>query len=173
MSLLNTSNPQALQYFLTETLFDVGMNLPVPQQPEVSVPQPAPAEIPHLGMNQKKILFIVSRQESSFFSKEAELAFLKTLQALRLELDDVAVINLQQLGQPPLFFERIRKKFEPRSCIFLGAEPREAGLEAFADHLWKEEQGLRFLKSYGFEEMLTDKQKKRMFWEAIKLINLS
>lgn len=148
------------------------MDLPVSQEPELSPAEKPPAEIPYFGKNAKNILFVVSNKDGLFFSKEAELAFLKTMQALKLDLSDVAVINLQQLEQP-VFFERIRKKFEPVSCIFLGCEPAEAGLQAFADHLWKEEGGVRYLKSYGFEEMLTDKQKKRMFWDAIKLMNLS
>jgi hypothetical protein len=172
MSLLNTSHPRALQSFLTETLFDVGMNPPQPVQVEVPVPLSPPKEIPYYGKNGKNILFLVSRKDHAFFSEAAELAFLKTLQALQLELNDVAVVNLQQADQP-LFFEPIRKQFEPRFCVFLGAEPTEAGLEGFADHLWTEERGVRFLKSYSFEEMLTDKQKKRMFWDAIKLIKQS
>lgn len=171
MSLLNTSHPQALQYFLTETLFNVGMDLAAVPEPMVLAPAKPLPEIPYYGGNAKNILFVVSNQDGLFFSEQAELAFLKTMQALKLDLNDVAVINLHPLEQP-VFFERIRIKFEPRSCIFLGAEPIEAGLEAFADHLWKEEGAVRFLKSYSFEEMLTDKQKKRIFWDAIQLISL-
>lgn len=170
MSLLNTSHPQALQYFLTETLFDVGMDQPAMHQPEVMAPTKPPAEIACYGENGKNILFVVSNSAFDFFSDEAELAFLKTLQALKLDLNDVAVINVSQL-EAPVFFERIRQTFKPRFCIFLGAGPVEAGLETFADHIWKEQDAVRFLKSHSFEEMLTDKLKKRMFWDAIKLIS--
>jgi len=172
MSLLNTSHPQALQHFLTETLFDVGMDPAASPEPIVSAPASQLTEIPYYGGNAKNILFIVSDKDGLFFSEQAELAFLKTMQALKLELKDIAVLNLHLLEQP-VIFENIRVKFEPQSCIFLGAEPAEAGLEAFANHLWKDEGGVRFLKSFSFEEMLSDNQKKRMFWDAIKLIDLS
>lgn len=171
MSLLNTSNPRALLYFLTETLFDVGMDLPLPSESVASHPAKPAVEISFFGGNEKNILFVVANQDDLFFSREAELAFLKTMNALNLDLNDVAVINLHKLDRP-VFFERIRKKFLPKSCIFLGSEPAEAGLNAMAAHLWKEENGVRLLKSYAFEEMLTDKQKKRMFWDAIKLLKL-
>lgn len=172
MSLLNTSHPQALQYFLTETLFDVGMDQPAVHQPDDSAPAKPPAEIAYYGKNGKNILFVVSNSAGPYFSGEAELAFLKTLQALKLDVNDVAVINVSQL-EAPVVFERIRQKFEPRFCIFLGTDPVQTGLETFADHIWKEQDAVRFLKSYSFEEMLTDKLKKRMFWDAIKLISPS
>jgi len=181
MSPLNTSNPLALQVLMSETIFDIG--LPIPSVDDVSLdislaqkdnsPVQKEPEITFktYGGNNKNILFVISDNNNEFLSVDAEIAFMKILRALKLELDDVIMFNYNQFdaGLP---FEKIKEKLNPRNCIFLGAEPNLLGVENCAENILKVEDNVQFLYSYGFEEMLRDTEKKRLFWDAIKLMGL-
>lgn len=122
------------------------------------------------GDHKRNILFIVDQPGVQFFSKEAELAFLKTLEALKMALDDVAVINIAPLDQS-IDFERIQKELAPVYWIFLGSDPTNVKLGEYPDNIWSKIGESQILKTYSFDEMLTDVVKKKAFWSAVKLIS--
>lgn len=122
------------------------------------------------GDHKRNILFIVDQPGVQFFSKEAELAFLKTLEALKMALDDVAVINIAPLDQS-IDFERIQKELAPVYWIFLGSDPTNVKLGEYPDNIWSKMGESQILKTYSFDEMLTDVVKKKAFWSAVKLIS--
>ncbi len=169
MSLLNTTNPIAIRALMSETIFGIE-SLDQDAILEEPILDAAPTEITIMGGNRRNVLFITGNASNPFFSKEAELAFMKTLGALKLDLEDVAVVNSAEergLGS----FERLKDKLEPRICVFLGLNPQKLGLNTFALNILGREGDIEILYSFSFEEMLTDTGKKKMFWEAIKLMN--
>lgn len=167
MSLLNTKNPRAIQSLMTETIFDIGFT----QTKEVATNNAEPAPSLKLyGDNKRNILFIVDSPTEQFFSKEAELAFLKTLGALQLALDDVSVINVATLDQQ-VDFTFVQKELAPAYCVFLGANPIDLQLNEYPENIWSNEGDSEVLKTYSFDEMLTDANKKKLFWNAVKLMN--
>lgn len=168
MSTLNTLNPASLQVLMSETIFDIGFS-PVPSSEEPDAVVEPTMMFKTFGNNNKNILFIISDINHEFFHQETELAFIKTLKALKLELDDVAVINCTESASRK--FDKIKGELKPRLCIFLGLDPKELGLENCAINIWNKEESIQLLYSYSFDEMLMSVQKKRDFWDAIKLIN--
>jgi len=168
MSLLNTTNPIALQAFMSETIF--GMDMTKNEVEEEALIEKEPDIIINsLGANKKNILFIVDDLNNDFFSKDAELAFIKTLGALKLAIDDVAVINYKRIGES-ITFDQIKEEFTPKACVFLGSSPARLNLN-FAENIITNNKDIQFLNSFSFEEMLTEATKKRMFWDAIKLMS--
>lgn len=179
MSPLNTNNPIALQVLMSDTVFDLDFPEKTVQKLEErpvdlveNWVESAVNEvvIKSLGDNQKNILFIVDEEQHEFFSKDAELAFVKTLNALKLNLPDVAVINDKQPGIKQSF-DRIKADFSPKVCVFLGSDPKGLGFENLAENIWANEGGIQFLNSFSFENMLYDVGMKRVFWDAIKLMS--
>jgi len=168
MSLLNTTNPIALQAFMSETIFGMDMSKNEVKE-EVLIEKEPDIIIDSLGANKKNILFIVDDLNNDFFSKDAELAFIKTLGALKLTIEDVAVINYKRIGGS-ITFDQIKKEFTPKACVFLGSSPTRFNMN-FAENIITNDKDMQFLNSFSFEEMLTDAAKKRMFWDAIKLMN--
>lgn len=129
--------------------------------------------VPHLklyGDNERNILFIVDTPGEQFFSKEAELAFLKTLSAMNLALDDVAVINLASFDQQ-IEFDFIQKELAPSYWVFLGANPANIQLGEYPENIWSKKDESLILRTYSFDEMLTDINKRKSFWNAVKLID--
>jgi len=173
MSPLNTSNPLALQVLMSETIFDIGFSFISSSEEILKEPVALKEQqfaFKSYGSNKKNILFITLDAQHEYFSKDAELAFLKTLKALKLALEDVAVINCKEPFHNQTF-KQIKKEFKPRNCIFLGVDPEKLGQANFAENVLKMEDGVQFLYSSSFEEMLVDAKKKRIFWDAIKLMN--
>lgn len=174
MSPLNTSNPLALQVLMSETIFDI--DFPIPSIDDaileiLPVKKEEEFVLKTYGGNNKNILFVISDNTNEFLSADAEIAFMKILRALKLTLEDIVIVNHNET-QINLTFEKIEEKLQPENCIFLGTEPQLLGLEACAENILKTEDNIQFLYSYSFEEMLRDTEKKRLFWDAIKLMNL-
>lgn len=171
MSSLNTTNPIVLQVLMSETIFAIDFAELNVESSTVPTPiEETKIVLKSFGENKRNILFITEDLNHDFFSKDAELAFVKTLGALKLNLDDVAVINYTRIGSA-VTFDQIKKNFEPKACVFLGLDPKKLHLSNCAANILTNDQNIQFLYSYSFEEMLTDTSKKRIFWEAIKLLN--
>ena len=185
MSLLNTRNPYALQSLMSETVFDIGFSLQGDEEgkkTELNLSAEAASvddvreelgskpTLQLYGGNQKNILFIVDESDVQFFSPEAELAFLKTLEAMKLALSDVAVVN-RALLDPKMSFDVIQKELLPVYCVFLGTDPANLHMDEYPENMWSQMNGSQILKTYSFDEMLTDAGKKRTFWNAVRLIN--
>lgn len=169
MSLLNTTNPIALRALMSETIFGIEPLISVVTLEEpVLEAQPAKAEF--MGANKKNILFITESINNEYFTQDAELAFIKMLGALKLDLQDVAVVNCAD-ETSKRSFDSLNDQFAPRICVFLGVDPQKLGLGNFASNILWQEREVEFLYSFSFEEMLTETAKKKMFWETIKLMD--
>lgn len=175
---------------MTETIFDIDFSFAsesdseTENEVEVAAPEPvvavdtnsvtqeaAAAPVLQLyGGNKKKILFIVNKPGVPFFSKDAELAFLKTLAAMNLALADVLVVNVASFNQQ-IGFEFIQNQLSPAYWVFLGTSPTSIKLGEYPENSWSPGGGSQVLRTYSFDEMLTDVEKKRVFWNAVKLIN--
>jgi hypothetical protein len=173
MSSLNTSNSVALQVLMSETIFDIDFPVPSPDTPlqTPSIPKESEIILKTYGGNNKNILFVISDNNNDFLSVDAEIAFMKILRALKLTLDDIVLFNYNA-NYANLTFDRIKEKLMPRDCIFLGVDPKILEVEGCAENILRVEANVQFLYSYSFDEMLRDTEKKRLFWDAIKLMEL-
>lgn len=156
MSTLTTRNPIAIRQLLNGTLFTANAATTAGQ---------AEQSLKYRGANKKRILFFLDNPSHEYFSHEAEDAFLKTLTALKLSLDDVALVNYGKCGQESM--DEIKKFFNPKVCILLG---QEVWNHEYLLHEVFQQGDITVLNTYTFEEMLTNDEKKRAFWKALKRI---
>lgn len=174
MSPLNTSNPLALQVLMSETIFDIDFPIPSVDDALLEVPpiqKESEIVLKTYGGNNKNILFVISDNSNEFLSADAEIAFMKILRALKLAIEDIVIFNHNEPDNG-LTFGKVKEKLKPKNCIFLGAEPQLLEIEGCAENILRIEDNIQFLYSYSFEEMLRDTEKKRLFWDAIKLMEL-
>ncbi len=161
MSNLITRNALAIHQLMNDTLFKdkrAGEDLNVEEHLQ---------PLKFWGDNRKHILFLLSNPEQEYFTEEAKDAFLKTMTALKLAIEDVVVVNSGITRKPS--FEELNRLFAPRICVFLGRN-------SWGDNIPLHEIFLRnniaMLNTYSFEEMLKDDEKKRAFWKAIKAVGI-
>lgn len=175
MSRLLTENPIALRFLMSETIFSSAAENSQTEnsstvidsiESDLSLSDNKEPNLLFWGANEKNILFLIQNPEEDYFSSEAEDAFLKTLAALKLSLNDVAVFNRRKAEKS---LNEICEALNPKICIYC-EEENETNKSAF--NKITEVEGIACLYTYSFEEMLTDTNKKRVFWNAIKEITL-
>lgn len=166
MTQLNTNNPFALRYLMDDTLFAFEFDAPI------NLDQPTRTthlSFSHLGANKNRILYLIENEAENYFSPAALDAFSKTLNALGLSLEDVAVLNLGQVKED-LVFEDLCAFFNPHKVIFAGASPIKMGVKDLAMNVASTQETVKLLYTYSFEEMLLDTTKKKLFWQAVKTL---
>jgi len=180
MSNLLTANPYALQTLMSETIFatqdsviEVSEQVQEPvrlykKTPPPAEPWAAPAEeFIFQGMKESGILFILRYAQYPYFSPQAEEAFVKTIGALQLTPENVAVVNLANAHNPN-DFKRIMAFFEPQKIILLGVEPISLQLPLIPHNSYMRGKKATVFNTYSFEEMFADIDKKRAFWAEFK-----
>ncbi len=173
MSRLLTQNPIALRFLMSETVFRSAVENRLAEKMSIdSIKNDLPLsdniepDFLFWGSNERNILFLTQNLEEDYFSIDAEDAFLKTLAALNLSLNDVAVFNRRKVDEST---DRICEVLNPKICIFCEGE-NESNKANF--NKISTVEGVACLYTFSFEEMLTDTNKKRAFWNAIKGITI-
>lgn len=169
MNNLKTNNPIALQTLMSETLFADKEKL---KEGSVSstgsvAEDRGVEEFIYQGDKSTGILFILRYPSHPYFSPEAEDAFVKTLGALRLSLERVAVVNLANAHNPN-DFKRIMQFFQPTKITLLGVEPASLKLPEIGHNSYMKGRIATVFNTFSFEEMFADLQKKRLFWNEFK-----
>ncbi|GAA4516487.1 hypothetical protein [Sphingobacterium thermophilum] len=173
MSNLLTDNPIALQALMNETLFSAGFTAEDVVLAEVSSPSSAVAwdssneEFVYRGDKSSGILFILRYPDYPYFSPKADEAFIKTLGALNIAAEQVAVLNLAN-PQNPNDFKRIMAFFQPKKITLLGVEPASLKLPDIAHNSYMRGRVATVFNTFSFEEMFVDINKKKLFWGEFK-----
>ncbi|MEJ5053077.1 hypothetical protein [Sphingobacterium sp. MYb382] len=178
MQNLLTRNPAALQALMSEALFSTGEDLSVAPAVEaaiavadtaVATPQVTSEqeEFIYQGDKSTGVLFILRYPAYPYFSPAAEEAFVKTIGALQLNLQNVAVVNLANAHNPN-DFKRIMAFFQPKKITLLGVEPASLKLPAIAHNAYMKGKIATVFNTFSFEEMFADIAKKKAFWGEFK-----
>lgn len=178
---LRTNHPVALRYLMSDTLFDLGERVDMSTvnaavQPENPQQEHKIPELTFIGKNQSGILFITHNVATPDQHQLPEVemdAFVKTLSALKLSLDHIALFNLAVVVGQSHTLTDILTFFNPRKTIFLGsqisvlddAESRGVPTDL---HQVVNRENIEFLRTYSFTEMMSDVDKKRLFWNQLK-----
>jgi hypothetical protein len=162
MSSLLTDNPIALQALMNETLFSTGFVLDAAQGAEKNeLPtvdwDASTEEFVYQGDKTTGVLFILRYPNYPYFSPQAKEAFVKTIGALGLTLENVAVVNLAN----PQFFS-------PKKITLLGVDPKSLVLPEIAHNSYMKGRVATVFNTYSFEEMFADINKKKLFWGEFK-----
>ncbi|HWV72795.1 MAG TPA: hypothetical protein VN040_13800 [Pseudosphingobacterium sp.] len=168
MTTLNTNNPYALRYLLNDTVYafeitkkDEELN----EEPLVEVS----SYYEFLGENKKQILYIVDNQAHTYFSSGALDAFSRTINALGLSMEDIAVFNIAK-HTSIINFDQICTYFNPQKVILAGASPTQLTLNNLSLNNPITLNNVKILYTFSFEEMLTDIERKKTFWQQVKTL---
>lgn len=155
MTGLQTKDPAALRMMFNETLFAIKEpTTDLSGQSDSDMTNKKP-DFAFLGQNKSGFLFVVANDQYDYMSERALDAFKKTLSALQLSEDQIALVNITN---DPESIRDCMEFFKPVKTVFLGLVPSD-----------KSEIDLqKTLLTYSFEEMLTDIQMKKDFWVQIK-----
>lgn len=170
MQNLLTDNPIALQALMNETLFSAGFameeNLKINASEDVNW-DTSSEEFVYKGDKRTGVLFILRYPSFPYFSPAAEEAFVKTIGALQLTPENVAVVNLANPHNPN-DFKRIMAFFEPKKITLLGVEPASLKLPEIAHNSYMKGRIATVFNTFSFEEMFADINKKKLFWGEFK-----
>lgn len=168
MALLNTDNPYALRFLLDDTIyaFDTSAEELMDDVITTSAQQ---VSFNYLGSNNKNILYLVEHPTDAYFSPAAYEAFSKTILALGLSFDDIAVFNLSCITEETTF-ETLQHFFKATKVILAGPKPQKIGLTELSLNTSIQLEQVKVLYTYSFEEMLNDVNKKKVFWQAVKAL---
>ncbi len=174
MNNLITDNPVALQALMSETIFSTGFELSENDYFESEVVSSSVVsfdssdeEFVYQGDKSTGILFILRYPDYPYFSPQAEDAFIKTIGALGLTPQNVAVVNLAN-PQNPNEFKRIMDFFKPTKITLLGVEPTSLVLPKIPHNSYKKGNVATVFNTFSFEEMFVDVNKKKLFWGEFK-----
>lgn len=124
-------------------------------------------EFIYQGNKEQGILFILRYEQYPYFSPAALDAFEKTIGALKLTKETVAVLNLAN-SHNPNDFKRIMQFFQPTKIILLGVEPASLKLPFIEHNSYMKGRIATVFNTFSFEEMFVDVNKKKLFWNEFK-----
>ncbi len=129
-------------------------------------------EFIYQGNKEQGILFILRYEQYPYFSPAALDAFEKTIGALKLTKETVAVLNLAN-SHNPNDFKRIMQFFQPTKIILLGVEPASLKLPFIEHNSYMKGRIATVFNTFSFEEMFVDVNKKKLFWNEFKTFIVS
>ena len=124
----------------------------------------------YLGDNNKYILILIDQPLKSEIIRATDLLLLeKTLAALKLELRDVAIVNLQQCEE--LHFKSLKEFFSCNKVLGFGIELAKIGIEKeVAINTVFRIEDCPFLLASALEELSNNQAQKVIWWSAMKSI---
>jgi hypothetical protein len=124
----------------------------------------------YLGENNKYILILIDQPLKNEIIASKDLLLLeKTLAALKLELRDVAIVNLQQCEE--LHFKSLKEFFSCNKVLGFGIELAKIGIEKeVAINTVFRIEDCPFLLASALDELSNNQAQKVIWWSAMKSI---
>jgi hypothetical protein len=123
-------------------------------------------EVKYLGENQKNIVLFIQNENGAYLNDELFNLLTNILNACKLGMQDVALINVAQLPAVPL--TAWQQAIPMRQCIFLGILPDSLGLEPLPPYQVHSAGGIQLLFSAPLESIAIDKALKGKLWNGLK-----
>lgn len=149
-------------------------NRPAPSSAKPGQEQPFPSNESYrfLGSNARQILIIVHEPDQAFLSDPHLQLLTKMLEACKLHLGDVAIINHAVKAAR---MELLHSQFNSQIVLLFGVTPAEAGMPiAFPAFRLQDYAGARFLYAPGLDEIDQPTEEARLLksslWICLKQI---
>ncbi|MEJ0105464.1 MAG: hypothetical protein WDO19_24170 [Bacteroidota bacterium] len=149
---------------VNETGPDIRINVIETDEPLIAAPQ-----IQFLGGNKKNILILVNYEKLNYLPDE-ELTFLTSmLGACKLNLADVAIINLDKIPAPS--YKEILDQLNGNILLLFGTDPSRLNLPVSFPHFQVQSfNKYTFLYTPSLDEMKNDKILKSKLWVCLRRI---
>ncbi len=128
---------------------------------------PLPA-VKFLGENKKSILIIADDPEAPFLNENGFNLLLNILNACKLNMGDVALMNKSRMQTP---LPEVIQQLSSKIVLLFGIEAAEMNLPIDFPHYQVQKHGhITYLTSVDFESLEKDKQQKGKLWLCLKKI---
>ncbi len=160
-----------LPYFITEDIYVVSDEVveiiaPIEEVKEVaeSAPEYIAPPIKYKGENRKGILILVENNEGEYLSSEDEIFLSKILHAVGIQLDDIALVNVNTI-------EGISQFLEIKHTTVIAFTTKYAEInEAISNELYqiKTQEKVQILLAHPLHEISQEKEKKIKLWKQLQ-----
>ncbi len=122
-----------------------------------------------LGKNLKNIILIVRNNEAAFLTDEELNFLLGILSACKLNMDDVAILNLVKNKNAQ--YETISKELNAEKVFLFGVDPGDINLPlAFPHYQPQQFKNQLYLSAPPLSDLQHDKAEKTKLWTCLKKI---
>jgi hypothetical protein len=135
--------------------------LPVPQS-EIETPKPV---FNYLGANKKSFLVLTNYADHDFIADDHLTALESVLGRKSHGREDVAILNTAKNTSEYL---AIISHFKPQTLLILGQESVPAGMDQLTFNQVEKRDSLTVLYTFSFDDMMTNTDNKKAFWEQVK-----
>lgn len=172
-------NNSYLKYLITEPVYVIDGEDHVPSIQEIDstessnkLKEPSPAlykeKLNVKGDRNSEVLIVNIEPNDEFISTDQE-AFLKNiLAAVKLDIAQVAIINISKIELP---FIKVLEILTPKTILAFGAALPEE-LQAIDPYSISTYKNCKILKSDSLGEIALDKAKKKALWESLQQLFL-
>ncbi len=168
MSSLQSNNLVAHILLMTETLYQVKEE-EILQSTMIDQPISVENHIPDLifkGNKQCKWLIVVNESQAELLLEDDLDVLYKTLNALKLSLDEVAILNLDKNAL--LNQDIIDSVFNLNTLIFFGINPADLGFKNIASNTIAFLENKKIFATWHLKVIRSSKEKKLIFWREMK-----
>jgi hypothetical protein len=173
---VKVEHPNALRFILQDEIYlldeDKNFSKPVPTDhaevnpdPEIETKQ---VNFNYLGANKKSLLIIVNYPEHEYMHPDHLTALESVLNRKSHSRDDVAILNLVKYTEAD--HEQLSAYFKPKTLILLGKGSIPNGMQHPQFNTPVNLDGVSVLYTFSFDEMMTNNDNKKAFWEQMKAI---
>lgn len=132
----------------------------------VAVVTEAPPKVKFLGENQKNIALFIQNEGEAFLNEELFNLLTNILNACKLGMQDIALINTAQYGDLP--FATWQAAVPMKQAVLFGISPASMGLEAISNYQLLQVNGCQLLCSDDLQIISQDKMLKGKLWMSLK-----
>ena len=165
---MKVEDKNALRFILQDEIYllDEDKNqytgAPMPS-PAIETPQPV---FNYLGSNKKNFLVLVNYSGHEFIQDDHLAALESILNRKGLRREDVAILNLARHDGAD--HGRLSAFFKPQTLLVLGKSSIPAGIAELKFNTIENQDSIKALYTFGFDEMMTNVENKKAFWEQMK-----
>lgn len=181
MGKLVTHNANALRFLMNDDLYDLGdiiqsdkpaeireeeKNEPLAGPASIVKEELEPVSFNYLGDNNRYFLIIVNDKTHADLNTPHKEMVMKIMVAKKLEMRDLAIFNLAKY--PDVTFVKLKEFFNCNKVVLFGIDPLTIGLPVMAANQADKHLEVKILATFGLEEMISNTDKKREFWNVMK-----
>lgn len=171
---MKVEDPQALRFILEDDIYLLNedkLNYNNPSVSSTHTPQPE-IETPeinfnYLGTNKKNFLILTNYPAHDFIADDHLTALESVLGRKSHSRDDVAILNIAKNASE---YAILIDYFKPQTLLILGRESVPAGIGQPKFNQLEKLDGLTILCTFSFNDMMTNTENKKAFWEQVKTL---
>lgn len=156
-------NDDKIKYSATTVSAPVTETIPALSTPVIETPRPT---FNYLGSNKKNFLILVNYVDHEFIKDDHLTALESVLGRLGHSREDIAILNLAKHDWADHGI--VLEHFSPKTMVILGQKALPNGIPNLKFNQVKKNGAISVLHTFSFDEMMTNVDNKKAFWEQMK-----